>query len=234
MIAARRLSRTSSGSEQIPSLKLVFGSFRNIFLSLRTPGILRWLVLLEFSDLMLDVFYGFLALYFVDVAGFTNTSAVLAVPVWTGVGLLGITSDPNFWIVRDYYLISVIVVLFVFPAFLLVSQPHQTDPVYLLGLLNSGLCDYGPTFFSHARKSGSVLCWIISPDFLAGCFHSGSGWPPRLMGWVLPSGSCSCTDIGLPRTYSAKIRFFRDIVDASFIHFIFIFHSAFIVVCTVI
>ncbi|MFN8381353.1 MAG: hypothetical protein U0V02_05405 [Anaerolineales bacterium] len=38
---------------------------------------------------MLDVLYGFLPLYFVDVAGFTPAQAALSVAVWTGVGLLG-------------------------------------------------------------------------------------------------------------------------------------------------
>jgi len=41
----------------------------------------RWLTLLLFSDLMLDVLRGFLALYFVDV-GANNTQASVA--VWYG------------------------------------------------------------------------------------------------------------------------------------------------------
>lgn len=41
--------------------------------ALRQKEVLRWLVLLEFSDLMLDVLLGFLALYFVDVAGFSSS-----------------------------------------------------------------------------------------------------------------------------------------------------------------
>ncbi len=42
--------------------------------ALRRGEVLRWLVLLQFSDLMLDVLLGFLALYFVDVAGLTRWS----------------------------------------------------------------------------------------------------------------------------------------------------------------
>ncbi len=38
---------------------------------------------------MLDVLLGFLALYFVDVAGFSSSQAGLGVAVWTGMGLLG-------------------------------------------------------------------------------------------------------------------------------------------------
>jgi FSR family fosmidomycin resistance protein-like MFS transporter len=46
------------------------------------------LILLEFADLMLDVLFSFLALYFVDVAGVTNTQAGIAVTVWLVMGLI--------------------------------------------------------------------------------------------------------------------------------------------------
>jgi FSR family fosmidomycin resistance protein-like MFS transporter len=51
--------------------------------------VLRWLVLLELSDLLLDVLLGFLALYFVDVVGTSVGTAGLAVAVWTAAGLVG-------------------------------------------------------------------------------------------------------------------------------------------------
>ena len=57
--------------------------------TLRRGEVLRWLTLLEFSDLMLDVLLGFLALYLVDVASATPAQAGMAVAVWTGLGLLG-------------------------------------------------------------------------------------------------------------------------------------------------
>jgi len=41
--------------------------------ALRTPGLLRWTILLDFSDLMLDVFLSFSALYFADVVGLAPT-----------------------------------------------------------------------------------------------------------------------------------------------------------------
>jgi FSR family fosmidomycin resistance protein-like MFS transporter len=50
---------------------------------------LRWLLLLEVADLMLDGFHGFLALYFADVVGMTPARVVLAVAVWSGFGLAG-------------------------------------------------------------------------------------------------------------------------------------------------
>jgi len=62
---------------------------RNAFAALRRREVVRWSILLEFSDLMLDVLHGYLALYFVDVVGVSEQDAVLAVAMWTGIGLLG-------------------------------------------------------------------------------------------------------------------------------------------------
>ena len=56
---------------------------------LRRLSVLRWLILLEFSDLMLDVLHGYLALYLVDVAGLSTAGAALGVATWIGFGLLG-------------------------------------------------------------------------------------------------------------------------------------------------
>jgi FSR family fosmidomycin resistance protein-like MFS transporter len=211
MLAIKRLSRMRSGSEQLPSLKLVIDSFRNIFSSLRTPGILRWLVLLEFSDLMLDVFYGFLALYFVDVAGFTNASAVLAVAIWTGVGLLGdYLLIPLVDRVRglDYLRISVIIVLFVFPAFLIVSQPMiKLILVGLLGLLNSGWYAIlrANLFTAMPGKSGAVLVLDDITGFFGRLLPLGIGLAAQAYGlgaaiWLLLLGPIALI-VGLPRAY---------------------------------
>ncbi len=51
--------------------------------------VLRWLLLLELADLLLDVFVAFLALYLVDDVGASVTAGGLAVAAWTGFGLLG-------------------------------------------------------------------------------------------------------------------------------------------------
>jgi FSR family fosmidomycin resistance protein-like MFS transporter len=51
--------------------------------------VLRWLLLLELSDLLGDAFVAFLALYLVDEAGASTTTAGLAVAVSAGAGLAG-------------------------------------------------------------------------------------------------------------------------------------------------
>jgi MFS transporter, FSR family, fosmidomycin resistance protein len=51
--------------------------------------VFRWLFLLELSDLLLDAFLAFLALYFVDEVGTSVATGGIAVAVWTGAGLVG-------------------------------------------------------------------------------------------------------------------------------------------------
>lgn len=126
----------------LPSPQVYWDGIKNTFRALKRFEVVRWLVLLEFSDLMLDVLYGFLALYFVDVAGFTFTQAAVAVAVWTGCGL---ASDflliPLLGRVKglDYLRISVVLELILFPAFLLVTGYYEKLLlVGLLGFFNAG------------------------------------------------------------------------------------------------
>jgi MFS transporter, FSR family, fosmidomycin resistance protein len=64
-------------------------SLRKALAGLRRPTVVRWLVILEFANLMTDVLLGFLALYFVDEVSASAEAAGLAVAVWTGAGLAG-------------------------------------------------------------------------------------------------------------------------------------------------
>jgi len=85
---------------------------------------------------MLDVLLGFLALYFVDVAGATPAQAGAAVAVWTGLGLLGnLLLIPLLERVRglSYLRLSAVVELVLFSTFLL--APGFGAKLVLLGLL---------------------------------------------------------------------------------------------------
>jgi MFS transporter, FSR family, fosmidomycin resistance protein len=62
---------------------------RRVLAAPRRPGVLRWLVLLQVSDLLLDVFTGFLALYLVAVVHATPAQAALGVAIRLGAGLAG-------------------------------------------------------------------------------------------------------------------------------------------------
>jgi FSR family fosmidomycin resistance protein-like MFS transporter len=131
--------------------------------ALRRREVLRWLSLLEFSDLMLDVLLGFLALYFVDVVGTTPAQAGVAVAVWTGVGLVGdLLLIPLLERVSGlrYLRWSAALELVLFPAFLL--APDTWAKLALLGLL--GLFNAGWYSILKARlyaampgQSGTVM-----------------------------------------------------------------------------
>ncbi|MCX7669776.1 MAG: MFS transporter, partial [Anaerolineae bacterium] len=122
--------------------KLVVAGLRAALEALRRRAVWRWLILLECSDLLLDILLGFLALYLVDAAAATVEQAALAVAVWTGVGLLGdLLLIPLLERVRgvDYLRVSAGLELILFPAFLL--TPSFVGKVVLLGLL--GFCNAG-------------------------------------------------------------------------------------------
>ena len=73
--SARRAPRPLRGADIMRGITEVVGSLRRL-------DVVRWLVLFEMSDLMLDGLLGYLALYFVDVAA-------LGVGVWMVAGLVG-------------------------------------------------------------------------------------------------------------------------------------------------
>jgi FSR family fosmidomycin resistance protein-like MFS transporter len=115
---------------------------RDALAAVRQREVLRVLLLLESADLLLDVFHGFLALYLVDAAGQTPSTAALGVGVWTGAGLLGdwlllpaLRRTTGARVIRATALLS----LGIYPAFLLVPG---LGPKFVLlaalGLLNSG------------------------------------------------------------------------------------------------
>lgn len=62
---------------------------REALAAARRREVLRLLLLLEASDLLLDVFHGFLALYLVYGAGLSQSTGALGVGVWTGAELVG-------------------------------------------------------------------------------------------------------------------------------------------------
>ena len=89
----------------------------------RHSGALRWLLLIEVADLLLDVLTAFLALYLVTSAGASPTVAALGVAIRLGAGLAGdallirLLERHNS---RRVLRASVWLALLLFPAFLLV------------------------------------------------------------------------------------------------------------------
>lgn len=104
--------------------------------------VFRWLFLLELSDLLLDVFLAFLALYLVDEADASIAAAGLAVAVWTGAALVGSALIiPLLKRVEGlrYLRASAMLTIPLFAAFLVV--PGLVAKLFLvgaLGLVNAG------------------------------------------------------------------------------------------------
>lgn len=88
LIVAFRYLPADKKNTPFPSFNEVFDGFKSAFQSLKRKEVWRWLLLLEFADLMLDVLFSFLALYFVDVVNVNETQAGIAVTIWLVMGLI--------------------------------------------------------------------------------------------------------------------------------------------------
>ena len=185
-------------------------TFAGVWQALRRGEVLRWLTLLQFSDLMLDVLLGYLALYFVDVVGVTPAQAATAVAVWTGVGLLGdLLLIPLLERVPGlrYLRVSTIAELGLFVAFLLL--PAFWTKLVLLGLL--GLFNAGwysilkaQLYSSMPGRSGTVMAVDNVFGFVGALIPLGLGLVAERFGlqvtmWLLLLGPLALL-IGLPLT----------------------------------
>jgi MFS transporter, FSR family, fosmidomycin resistance protein len=181
---------------------------REALQALRRGEVLRWLILLQFSDLMMDVLLGYLALYFVDVVGVPVGRASVAVAVWSGLGLLG-----DFLLIPllerveglRYLRVSAMVELVLFVAFLLVPLfAVKLVILALLGFFNAGWYSIlrARLYDTLPGRSGSVL--VVDNIFgLAGALLPWAlGWTAERMGlqaamWFLALGPIALL-VGLP------------------------------------
>lgn len=199
--AARLLPRPAEGRPAFPSPALLWDGVRQALSQLRDGMVLRWLVLLEFSDLMLDVLYGYLALYFVDVVGLTAARAALAVAVWTGSGLLGdLLVIPLLEKVHglDVLRLSALIELLLFPAFLLLPGVGiKLALAGLLGLASSGWYTIlkSNLYSSLPGRSGTVLALGKGTGLFGKLLPFGIGLGPAM--WILLAGPLALL-IGLP------------------------------------
>lgn len=196
----------------MPRFSEVWSGVRDAFLALRRGEVLRWLVLLQFSDLMLDVLLGFLALYFVDVSGLKAGQAALGIAVWSGLGLLGdFLLIPLLERVRglNYLRLSVLIELLLFPAFLLMRDlVVKFILLGLLGFFNSGWYAIlkGRLYSSMPGQSGTVMTLDNVFGLLGKLLPFGIGLAAQFFGlrlamWLLILGPIVLL-IGLPRKTS--------------------------------
>ena len=175
--------RSASEAEQTPGLRQNIAGVGRI---LRRMDVWRWLILLQFSDLMLDVLFGLLALYMVDVVGVSQAQAGLAIAVWTGVGLIGdFLLIPILERVRGlvFLRITAVAELILFPLFLLADGWElKLALLGLMGLFNPGWYAIlqSKLYDALGDQSGAVL--IVGNA--AGVF---GGMLPLLLGWIAQS-----------------------------------------------
>jgi FSR family fosmidomycin resistance protein-like MFS transporter len=184
-------------------------SIKDAMSAARDFSILRWYILFIFSDLMLDVLHGFLALYFVDVAGVEPAVGGLAILVWTGVGLVGdIALIPLLERVRGltYLRLSAAVTFFLYPAFLLI--PNVPIKLVLLGLLGMSNAGWYSILAAQAytaligRSGTEMVLGTISSAFV-GVLPLGIGLLAEQIGlsgamWVCLLGPIAMF-VGIPR-----------------------------------
>lgn len=178
----------------------------------RRRDVLRWLALLQFSDLMLDILLGFLALYLVDTAGVSTEQAALGVTVWAGVGLLGdALLIPLLDHVRGlvYLRASAALVLILYPLFLL-AAPFVLKLVILglLGLLNAGWYAIlqAQLYTALPGQSGTALAVANLAGLVGSLIPLGLGVVAQHVSlqaamWLLVAGPLALA-LGLPRALS--------------------------------
>lgn len=215
LAAFRFIPHSGAARADFPAPRVFFEGLRSALVSLRDKAVLRWLILLEFSDLMLDVLYGFLALYLVDAVGVTPAAAALAVSIWTGFGLLG-----DFLLIPlvervkglDYLRLSVLLEIMLFPLFLLTSIYWlKLVLLGLLGFFNSGWYAIlkAHLFSSLPGKSGTAQALNNVSGLIGSFLPLGIGLAAHNFGigaamWILILGPLALW-IGLPRNTAAAI-----------------------------
>lgn len=131
--------------------------------ALRRLAVVRWLLLLEAADLMLDVFTGFLAVFLVDVGHLSPVVAAVAVGIRLGADLLGgllviplVEQVPG----SVYLRISAGLMLVLYPAFLLTPWlPARLTILALLSLCTAGWYPVlkAAVFSAMPGRSGTVM-----------------------------------------------------------------------------
>ena len=128
---------------------------RELASALRNASVVRWLVLLQVADLLVDVLTGFVALYLVDVAHLRPAVAALAIAVRLGAGLAG---DAALVFVLDRVAdltvlrVTAAAAALLYPAFLL--APGVPAKLAILAALSAATAPWYPLL--QARLYGSL------------------------------------------------------------------------------
>ncbi len=178
---ARKLpAHPHAGGEKAASLRTLLGGLKDAGTN---PRLLRWMALLQFSDLLLDVLTGYLALYFTDVGGFSKAQTGLLLSLVMLAGLIAnialvplLERVPGRRVVRT----SAAVVIPLYAAWLLAPWAWaKIGLIILIRLVTLGWYEVlqGEAYAAAPGRSGTVMAL----NSLAGLAGGGIAW---LVGWV--------------------------------------------------
>jgi FSR family fosmidomycin resistance protein-like MFS transporter len=187
---------------------------RDLFAALRNRELLRWVILTELADLMLDKLYEVTALYFHDVAGVDFAPAALASSVFAVAGLLGgFMMIPILERVRGVRVlrVSALLVALLYSAFLL--TPLVWTKYALIALVSFATAGWfailrGRTYAALPGQSGMVVAVTalanVSVLFVPTVLGAlADAWGLQIAMWLLLLGPLALL-VGLPRTPTAK------------------------------
>jgi MFS transporter, FSR family, fosmidomycin resistance protein len=152
----------------------IAGLLRGLREALTHRSLMRWIVLLQLSDLMLDVLTGFMALYFSDVVGVPENRIPFLVGLFTGAGLVSdllviylLERFPGRRVLR----FSAAVILVLFPCLLL--APGVGPKIVLavaVKLLTLGWYTIlkGEAYAAMPERKGTVLALDSTAGFFGG------------------------------------------------------------------
>lgn len=193
----------------------LIGGVKTVIHHIRRGAVIRWLLLLEASDLMLDVFRGFMALYFIDVVRTDETTAGIALIVFTGVGLVGdALLIPLLERVRGltYLRWSAAAALIMYPLMLIVPwTPAKLALIGLLGLGNAGWYSIlqAKLYEEMPENSGSIMALDNIVGIWSGLIPVGLGALAGAFGleaamWALLIAPVALL-IGIPRQLVSQL-----------------------------
>jgi MFS transporter, FSR family, fosmidomycin resistance protein len=167
--------------------------------AMRNPILMRWLILLQFSDLLLDVLTGYLPLYFTDVTGMSIAQASLMMSVLMLAGLISnivlipmLERFPG----RNLVRISAGVTGVLYAAWLLAPWLWaKIGLIILIKLVTLGWYEVlqGEAFATIPGRSGTVMATNSIMGLLGGGISFFIGWAAAQVGlpaamWLLLAG----------------------------------------------
>jgi len=206
--------QATSSHDEKPMLAVLADGLKWALSAVRRPDIIRWLVLLELSDLVGDILLGYLALYLVDVGGASPAEAAFGVAIFTVAGLV---SDVGVVALLErvrgltYLRLNSVASLALLVAFLLAPGIEAKFAlVALLGLLFGGRYAIlqAQLYDALPGRSASSLALRNISNLLGSLLPAAIGaaaaiWGLGIAMWLLLAGPLALL-IATPRSYAPR------------------------------